>query len=200
MVLEFVLSFSRTRYLVDRILSEILMVMWILILLPTWYYKSEQSTTAACHCCARKCKDCLIIDMIAKIGLHFRTWRTAVIRTWYCCCCVNFGGTRPTPSNKSRVCPPPQAGARIRAHRHEATVAAGVVVRCCCCCCCCCGLDTRTHTNLCLWVEGIYTWRDTAAGCAGPDFLPSDSDRAQASRNATRRIRQRGFTATQARC
>ena len=94
--------------------------------------------------------------------------------------CVNFGGTRPTPSNKSRVCPPPQAGARIRAHRHEATVAAGVVVRCCCCCCCCCGLDslfdrndrdylifvrhpicTVTHDALCSLERGSYCNRLT---------------------------------------
>ena len=84
-----------------------------------------------------------------------------------------------------------------------------VKLHCCCCWCCSPVLlllwfgDTHAHKNCAsdLWVEGIHTTsRDTRAA-SRPWLLPSHSDRAQTLRNTTSYIlRQRGFTATPARC
>ena len=86
-----------------------------------------------------------------------------------------------------------------------------VKLHCCCCCCWCCSpvllllwfRHTHAHKNCAsaLWVEGVHTTsRDTRAA-SRPWLLPSHSDRAQTLRNTTSYIlRQRGFTATPARC
>ena len=91
----------------------------------------------------RKCNDSLVVNMMNKNALYFRT-------EWYLlcyCCCVKHLAHR---NSKSRVYPlqcqdlgPPT---------WSYTAAAGVAVRCCCCC----GLNTRTHTRTVPMTSG---WR-----------------------------------------
>ena len=88
-----------------------------------------------------------------------------------------------------------QVTERARIHRDKAT-AAGYVVWCWDCC----GVATRPHSKACasgLWADGTCRGR---AACAGPDFRPSQRDRAQGPKNTTRNILQAGNTATPRGC
>ena len=105
----------------------------------------------------RKCNGSLVINMITKIAIYFRT-------EWHLLCycgCVKHPDHRDI---KNRVYPLRCQDSRPPTRSYTAA-AGGVAVRCCCCC----GLGTRTHKNCAsdLWVEGIQTTsRDTPAGCA----------------------------------
>ena len=90
----------------------------------------------------RKCNDSLVVNMMVKKSLYFRT-------EWYLlcyCCCVKHPAHR---NSKSRVHQLRCQDSGPPTPSYTAAAAAGVAVRCCCCC----GVGTRTHTRTCL----LYT-------------------------------------------
>ena len=128
MVLEIFSSFSSRSYPPVRKCTDCCgmnMSTNIALKTRTRFYSFDQ--------CLRKCNNSLVVNMMAKKSLYFRTG-------WYllCYCCSE---KHPAHRNsKSRVYPLRCQDSRTPTRSY--TAAAAVVVRCCCCC----GLGTHTHT------------------------------------------------------
>ena len=141
--------------------------------------------------CLRKCNDSVVVNMMAKKSLYFRTEGYLLC---YCCCCE----TSSPPKQQEQGLPAARCQDSRTPTRSYTAAAAAVAVRCCCCC----GLGTRTHTRTVPLTSGwrVYIPRrgthQQAAQQAGPDIYRL-AVTAQTLRNTTSYILlQQVFTAT----
>ena len=153
MVLEFFSSFSSRSYPPVRKCTDYCgmnMSTNIVLKTRTGCYSFDQ--------CLRKCNDSLVVNMMAKKSLYFRTERYHTVLLLLC----------------ETSCPPQQQEQGLPA-AVPGLVYTDAKLHCRCCCCCSPVLlllwfgHTHAHKNCAsdLWVEGIHTTsRDTPAGCA----------------------------------